>query len=155
MTPADLAHPRIRVAAVIVENDTLLLALHEKSGQRIWVLPGGGVVPGETMTDALRRELREELGLEIIPRHLVHLCESIDPRGSRHLIQAAFLCDRFSEEVPRATGEDPRVVDARFMPLESLASLIMHPPIQQELAGLIRAGFLCRLPLPINRWTDG
>jgi len=154
MSPVDIPHPRIRVAAVIVENKALLLALHEKNGRQVWVLPGGGVDHGETMTDALCRELREELDLKVIPRHVVHLCESIDPKGTRHLVQAAFLCDRLSKDVPRATGKDPRVVDARFIPIELLASLSMHPPIQQDLVDLVREGFPCRLNLPFNRWME-
>lgn len=154
MSPPDMPFPRIRVAAVIVEHNAVLLALHEKNGQRTWVLPGGGLDPGETMLAALQRELREELDLDVIPRHIVHLCEAIDPGGKRHLVQVAFLCDRPSAGPVRATGKDPRVVDARFMPLDSLPTLAMHPPIQRDLVDLARAGFPDRISLPVNRWID-
>ena len=49
--------PRIRVSALLSWRDRILLCRHEKPGQEYWLLPGGGVNSGESLVDALRREL--------------------------------------------------------------------------------------------------
>jgi 8-oxo-dGTP pyrophosphatase MutT (NUDIX family) len=58
---------RIReaVRALILDpQDRVLLVRFEFPHRRVWALPGGGLEPGESPRDALRRELREEVGLE-------------------------------------------------------------------------------------------
>ena len=49
--------PRIRVSAILRWNGRILLCRHEKRGRENWLLPGGGVRSGETLTEALQREL--------------------------------------------------------------------------------------------------
>ena len=55
--------PRIRVSAILKWQGRVLLCRQEKPGKEYWLLPGGGVEGGETLDEALRRELGEELGL--------------------------------------------------------------------------------------------
>ncbi|HEU4565907.1 MAG TPA: NUDIX domain-containing protein [Gemmatimonadaceae bacterium] len=61
--------PLVRVvAAVIARGDALLVCqrpLHKRHGG-LWEFPGGKREPGESDADALRRELREELGVEVM-----------------------------------------------------------------------------------------
>ncbi len=54
--------PRVRVSALLRWHDRVLLCRQEKPGKQYWLLPGGGVDGGESLLDALRRELAEELG---------------------------------------------------------------------------------------------
>ena len=56
--------PRIRVSAILRWHGSILLCRHEKPGKEYWLLPGGGVNSGESLADALRRELAEEIGGE-------------------------------------------------------------------------------------------
>ena len=56
--------PRIRVSAILRWKGRVLLCRHEKPGKEYWLLPGGGVNPGESLIDALRRELAEEIGMD-------------------------------------------------------------------------------------------
>lgn len=55
------------VAGAIVHDGRVLLAQRNRPSELagLWELPGGKVEPGETVEDALRRELREELGVEV------------------------------------------------------------------------------------------
>lgn len=55
------------VVAAVLQRDGLLLIGQRMAGDRHalkWEFPGGKVEPGETPKEALRRELREELGIE-------------------------------------------------------------------------------------------
>ena len=60
---------RVSVSALIFEEEKVLLA-HRRAIDW-WNLPGGAVDPGETVDEALRREVREETGLEIEVGQLV------------------------------------------------------------------------------------
>jgi 8-oxo-dGTP pyrophosphatase MutT (NUDIX family) len=57
------------VGAVIFENGRVLLQRRDDNGR--WGLPGGGVEPGESVRQALIREVREETGLDVEPVRLI------------------------------------------------------------------------------------
>ncbi len=79
-----------RAVAVIGRGARVLL--HRGAHERVWSLPGGRIEPGETAAAALRRELREELGLEADVGPLLWVVESFyrDGEASHHEIGLYF-----------------------------------------------------------------
>jgi 8-oxo-dGTP diphosphatase len=134
-----VSEPRIRVSAILRREDRILLCRHEKPGQQYWLLPGGGVNLGESLADALQRELDEELGLsEDLPLEgPVCVVDSISPNFAVrrkhvvHIIFAGYLGGRSLETV---TSQDAAVRGHRLFAVDELAGLPVHPPIQRFLA---------------------
>jgi len=79
------------VTAVILGPAGVLLQKREDNG--LWGLPGGSVEPGESVTEALVREVREETGLETRVKRLVGVFSDPrrDPRG--HVISIVYELD--------------------------------------------------------------
>jgi ADP-ribose pyrophosphatase YjhB (NUDIX family) len=86
------------VSAVILTPEGILLQRRSDNG--FWGLPGGGVEPGESVTEAIVREVREETGLEVRPGRLVGVYSSPSvhqivtyPDGNViHYISTSFEC---------------------------------------------------------------
>ncbi len=57
---------RQRVAVFIADKGTVLLIRRRKNCKEYYVVPGGGIEPGETEQDTAVREVKEETGLDII-----------------------------------------------------------------------------------------
>lgn len=75
------------VCATIVEYHRVLLVMHanvEKSDYGDWLLPAGSVESGETLEEALKREISEELGLRI--RIVKKFVEHVDPYTKDRLV---------------------------------------------------------------------
>jgi ADP-ribose pyrophosphatase YjhB (NUDIX family) len=128
--------PRIRVAGVTTCADGLLLVRHEKKGRSYWLLPGGGVEQGESLTEALRREVREETGLEIDPGAPVLLNDSIQPGGGRHIVNIVFTA-RLTGGALRCEA-DERLREAAFVPLDELDDLRLYPDLKAEVSRIAR-----------------
>jgi len=153
MTPsADGLRIREAVRALVVDpHDRILMVRFEfpDAGTR-WALPGGGVEPGESHTDALRRELAEELGLEgvEIGPHVwdrLHVIPFIDGKwdGQReriHLVRTPAF-----EPSPRLSWDELRaeyLFEVRWWRLHELSDGLPFVPaaLRQHLTSLLHDG---------------
>lgn len=132
--------PRIRVSAVLRWRGGILLCRHEKRGREHWLLPGGGVRSGETLTEALQRELTEEIGIvghgdELPVEGPIAIVESISPERSlwsKHVVHVIFAGD-LSGSLSDVASVDEAVRGHRLIAPDELDGVTLHPPLQRFL----------------------
>jgi 8-oxo-dGTP diphosphatase len=131
--------PRIRVSALLRWQGRILLIRHEKPGKEYWLLPGGGVNSGESLVDALRRELHEEVGIEdrLPLEGPVAIVDSIAPArtfAAKHVVHIIFAGDLGGRSLDTVTSVDAAVRGHRLFSFAELEEVVLHPPIQRFLA---------------------
>jgi len=89
--------PLVGVGALILDGDRILMAQRGKQPLKgWWSLPGGALETGELLADAVRREVREETGLEVEPLGVFEIFERImrDAAGvpEYHYVLIDYLC---------------------------------------------------------------
>ena len=115
MTPP----PQVCVGAVAVDDGRLLLVRRGNPPQRgLWSVPGGRVEPGETVGEAVVREVTEETGLEGLCGALLGWVERID--AEHHFVILDFLVEILDPADPVA-GDD--ALEARWVPLDDVAEM--------------------------------
>ena len=118
----------------------------------VWDLPGGGVEPGETLAEALRREMCEETGLEVSVGDLLFVAEGerIVAGRRKGLWRSFFFAVERTGGAVDLSGE-PDVVDYRFEPRAALPGLLTAPYHAGFLAWLDSGG---ELRYAFDRWRD-
>jgi ADP-ribose pyrophosphatase YjhB (NUDIX family) len=130
--------PRLRVSALLHWHGSILLCRQEKPGKEYWLLPGGGVAGGETLTEALWRELGEEVGItdELPFEGPIAVAESIAPNWTpedRHVVHIIFAADLSHRSLEDVETQDAAVHGARLFSIEDLDEIVVHPPIKRFL----------------------
>jgi mutator protein MutT len=136
--------PRVGVGAVVIHEGRVLLIRRGKEPLRgRWVIPGGTVEAGETLHDALVREVREETGLTVRPGEVVLVFDRILREGGElryHYVIVDYLCAYVSGTAQ--AGTDAEAV-ALVRP-EDLAAYDLPPQALE----VVRDGFrLCGVPI--------
>lgn len=117
------ARPEVCVGAVAIDAERLLLVRRGRGpAAGDWSLPGGRVEAGETLADAVVREVEEETGLEAVCGPLLGWVERID--DPHHFVILDFTVDVLEGRDPEA-GDD--AAEARWVPFSEISELNVVP----------------------------
>ncbi len=91
-------------AFILNEKKELLLQLRNKAPEKeYWSIPGGKVEMFETFEDAVKREIKEEVGVEIEVGELIGICDHIIKAEEKHWVSPSYLC--------RIVNGEPRIME--------------------------------------------
>ena len=100
-----------RYQGAIIENHHILLIQHREhaSGRSYWVIPGGGIEPGETEAECVKREMKEETHLDVAVEGLI-LDEPGLP-GEIYKVRKTFLCRPTGGEAQPGSEPEPQAAN--------------------------------------------
>lgn len=141
MTASPPLHPRLAVSACVWHGNRILLARRGKEPSRgLWSLPGGHVHLGETIAEAVRRELMEETGVEADLGRPID-CVDIVRRDEAGAVAVHYVLIVFAG--PWRTGE-PRPGDDADAVCWADPDTLDDLPMTQGTAAVIRAVLAAR-----------
>lgn len=118
---------KVSVAAMVVNDDGKILLVN--SPWRGWEYPGGLVEPGESFETALRREIREESGVEVEILRFVGICKNLE----KDIVNIDFVCRYVSGDLT-PSEESTEVIWAT--PEEAMA-MITFPLTKKRLVNML------------------
>lgn len=121
--------------AIIIRDSHLLTVKYSDQGGDYYALPGGGQLHGETLPEALMRELREELGLNVSNRGLRFIREYVGMFGESawrdadiHQVEFLYECTIGEHDEPtRGSNPDQAQVDFAWLPIDQMDQIRFYP----------------------------
>jgi ADP-ribose pyrophosphatase YjhB (NUDIX family) len=126
---------RVRVTGVVVEDGRILLLNQDTGTGRSWSLPGGKLEAGETLAQALVREMKEETGLDVEPGRLLYICDHVPAE----VVHVTFEARRAGGTLgdTKAGADTTPIRGMEFVPVPKLPEL----GFSERFTELVTAGF--------------
>lgn len=134
MSPApEPPRPEVAVGAVALDAGRILLIRRGHGpAAGTWSLPGGRVEPGETLHDAVVREVREEAGLEVVVDRFLGYVERLgDDPEPHHFVILDFVVTVADRSAMPCAGGD--AAEAAWIPLADLPEYRLAPGLLEFL----------------------
>jgi len=106
------------VAVALVDTDNRVLIAERPPGKALsglWEFPGGKIEPGESPEQALIRELREELGIEVKAACLAPLTFASHSYDDFHLLMPLYICRKWQGFVQAREGQGLKWVSPKAL----------------------------------------
>ena len=125
----------VAAASAIVTNEHGDILVHRRTDNDLWALPGGQMEFGESIAETVAREVYEETGLRVKPRHVIAVYS--DPKHVfaysdgevRQEFSVCIACDLIEGEL-RISDESKEL---KFVPVGEVLALNMHPRIRARI----------------------
>ena len=127
MKPVPTPKHIVAVAGLVTDAGGRVLML--RSPRRDWEFPGGQVEEGESLTDALRREVLEETGVTVSVGALVGVYSNL----KSHIVMLDFLCDLVGGDLT-ASAESPEVA---WVERDEALARIIRPAIRDRMRDML------------------
>lgn len=134
-------HSRVSARGIVIDNGKILL--NEFGGGKYYNIPGGGIEPGETVKQAVAREILEESGLKVTVGELIYALE-YEPNncnfiyGKKPQISLVFRCFLNGDDkikppsIPDIDPDNPEVTsEAKWVQISDLEN-INYVPISMK-----------------------
>jgi ADP-ribose pyrophosphatase YjhB (NUDIX family) len=131
--------PRV-VSSVIIQKENKILLIKEvlESLKEYWIFPGGGVDFGETIIDAARREVKEEIGLDIEIKDFLGFKEAIYPKYDYHTVIFFFIAEPLNDKILKGG----KILDVKYFTNEEIKNLNLVDSAKWALKEMYKKGFL-------------
>jgi len=125
---------------VLNRRKEILLEKHKKRTPwyGYWILPGGKLERGESLEDCVKREIKEEVGIDVKIKRLVSVFVSKESRNlSLPIVLVFFLAEPLCEEIKIKEDE---IKDAKWFSLKEIKNLRIHLDVIKVLkdAGILK-----------------
>ena len=112
--------------ALIIKDGKMLATKINDKGDIFYIMPGGGQESGETLEEAVIREVKEEFGFIVEPKSLEFVIEGV--RGeSFHRVDLVFLCEYISELPNAEIISDCNQIGYDWLSIENLINEPLYP----------------------------
>ena len=126
--------PIVGVGGVIFAGTSVLLARRgQEPAKGAWSLPGGAVELGEKLIDALRREIREEIGIEIEVGGLIRVLDRILCDEGKRIRYHYVLVDYWGWRVSGEPKPGSDTSDICFVPLQEIHDRDIHRDVLETI----------------------
>lgn len=125
----------VAAASAIVVNEAGSILLHRRTDNDLWALPGGVMEFGESISETVVREVREETGLDVLPKYVTAVYS--DPKHVfaysdgevRQEFSVCVACDIIGGDL--AISDESK--ELCFVPMADISSVNMHPRIKARI----------------------
>jgi ADP-ribose pyrophosphatase YjhB (NUDIX family) len=126
--------PIVGVGGVVFDGDAVLVAKRgQEPAKGTWSLPGGAVELGEKLIDALKREIREEIGIEIEVGGLIRVLDRILCDEDKRIRYHYVIVDYWGWKVSGEPKPDSDTSDICFVPLQEIHDKEIHRDVLETI----------------------
>lgn len=118
------SHPRVGVGAVVIKNGTVLLVRRAAPpGKDLWAIPGGLLKLGESLKEAVEREVKEETGITISAGKVIFVVDFLERDEAGRIVFHYVIIDLEGKYVEGEIRAADDVSDCRWVSPEECNAL--------------------------------